>query len=90
MKKKVLMSVLALSVFAAAMTGCGSSDKKGVKLDPDNPVSLTVWHYYNGMQQAAFDALTEDFNATVGKEQGIYVKGYRSGEGNHRFCRRSC
>ena len=54
------MSVLALSVFVAAMTGCGSSDKKGVKLDPDNPVSLTVWHYYNGMQQAAFDALTED------------------------------
>lgn len=79
MKKKVLMSVLALSVFAAAMTGCGSSDKKGVKLDPDNPVSLTVWHYYNGMQQAAFDALTEDFNATVGKEQGIYVKGYSQG-----------
>ena len=28
MKKKVLMSVLALSMFAAAMTGCGSSDKK--------------------------------------------------------------
>ena len=79
MKKKVLMSVLALSVFTAAMTGCGSSDKKGVKLDPDNPVSLTVWHYYNGMQQAAFDALTEDFNATVGKEQGIYVKGYSQG-----------
>ena len=34
---------------------------------------------YNGMQQAAFDALTEDFNATVGKEQGIYVKGYSQG-----------
>ena len=79
MKKKVLMSVLAFSMFAAAMAGCGSSDKKGVKLDPDNPVSLTVWHYYNGMQQAAFDALTEDFNATVGKEQGIYVKGYSQG-----------
>ena len=31
------------------------------------------------MQQAAFDALTEDFNATVGKEQGIYVKGYSQG-----------
>ena len=79
MKKKVLMSVLALSMFAAAMTGCGSSDKKDAKLDPDNPVSLTVWHYYNGMQQAAFDTLTEEFNATVGKEQGIYVKGYSQG-----------
>ena len=79
MKKKVLMSVLALSMFAAAMAGCGKSDKKDAKLDPDNPVSLTVWHYYNGMQQAAFDTLTEEFNATVGKEQGIYVKGYSQG-----------
>lgn len=80
MKKKVLMGVLALSMFAATMTGCGSSsDKKGVKLDPDNPVSLTVWHYYNGMQQAAFDTLTEEFNATVGKDEGIYVKGYSQG-----------
>lgn len=31
------------------------------------------------MQQAAFDTLTEEFNATVGKEQGIYVKGYSQG-----------
>ncbi len=79
MKKKVLMSVLTLSMLAAMMTGCGSSDKKSVKLDPDNPVSLTVWHYYNGMQQAAFDTLTEEFNATVGKDEGIYVKGYSQG-----------
>lgn len=79
MKKKILISVLALSMLAASMTGCGSSDKKSVKLDPDNPVSLTVWHYYNGMQQAAFDKLTEEFNATVGKDEGIYIKGYSQG-----------
>lgn len=58
-----------------ALTGCGS---KG-PLDPDNPVSLTVWHYYNGSQQAAFDALVEEFNDTVGREKGIYVQGYSQG-----------
>ena len=40
---------------------------------PKDPVSLTVWHYYNGSQQAAFDALVEEFNDTVGQEKGIYA-----------------
>ena len=32
--------------------------------------SLTIWHYYNGAQQAAFDELVDEFNATEGKKQG--------------------
>ena len=82
MKKKILAGVLALSVIVAGTAGCGKSSgdsKKDAKLDPDNPVSLTVWHYYNGMQQASFDKLTEEFNATEGKDLGIYVKGYSQG-----------
>lgn len=79
MKKKVLAGVLALSMLTALAAGCAGSGKKEAGLDPDNPVSLTVWHYYNGVQQAAFDTLTEEFNATVGKEKGIYVKGYGQG-----------
>ena len=42
-------------------------------------MSLTVWHYYNGSQQAAFDTLVEEFNDTAGREQGIYVQGYSQG-----------
>lgn len=63
------------AVLACFGTGCG----KKSPLDPKNPVSLTVWHYYNGSQQAAFDALTEEFNDTVGREKGIYVQGYSQG-----------
>lgn len=55
--------------------GCGDRGP----LDPKNPVSLTVWHYYNGSQQVAFDALVEEFNETVGREKGIYVQGYSQG-----------
>ena len=62
-------------ILAANMAGCG---KKSL-LDPKNPVSLTIWHYYNGSQQAAFDALVEEFNDTVGREKGIYVQGYSQG-----------
>ena len=40
---------------------------------------LTIWHYYNGAQQAIFDTLVKEFNASVGKEEGIYVEGYSQG-----------
>ena len=66
---------------STALCGCGVSGNgtTTVKLDPDNPVSLTVWHYYNGAQQATFDTLVEEFNATVGQEKGIYVESYSQG-----------
>lgn len=82
MKKKICCVILAASMAVALLGGCGSSkgsNAKSIKLDPDNPVSLTIWHYYNGAQQAAFDQLVEEFNTTVGKEQGIYVEGYSQG-----------
>lgn len=61
--------------------GTGSANGSGdtVALDPNNPVSLTIWHYYNGAQQAAFDDLVSEFNETVGKDEGIYVEGYSLG-----------
>lgn len=58
-----------------SLTGCADRNP----LDPGDPVSLTVWHYYNGSQQAAFDALVEKFNETAGREKGIYVQGYSQG-----------
>ena len=72
--KQLSLIVLAVA-FAVVLTGC--EDKS--LLDPKDPVSLTVWHYYNGSQQAAFDALVEEFNDTVGQERGIYVQGYSQG-----------
>lgn len=63
------------ATFLFTLTGCGSKSP----LDPKNPVSLTVWHYYNGSQQAAFDTLVEEFNDTVGREKGIYIQSYSQG-----------
>lgn len=80
--KRIIAETLTAAMFMTALCGCsinGKQDAKKVKLDPNNPVSLTVWHYYNGTQQATFDALLEEFNATVGKEEGIYVEGYSQG-----------
>ena len=72
---KAVRGICLAVVTALALTGCGDKNP----LDPKNPVSLTVWHYYNGSQQAAFDALVEEFNDTLGKEKGIYVESYSQG-----------
>lgn len=82
MKKRLLTAALSGIVLLGSLSGCGkqgSQEAAGIKLDPSNPVSLTVWHYYNGAQQAAFDALVSEFNATKGKELGIYVEDYSQG-----------
>lgn len=74
MKKKILAA--ALTGLALLLCGCGGEKSP---LDPENPVSLTVWHYYNGSQQVAFNTLVAEFNETAGKELGIYVQSYSQG-----------
>lgn len=69
------LSLLCLAGAMLVLAGCGDRSP----LDPKDPVSLTVWHYYNGSQQAAFDALVEEFNDTEGREKGIYVQSYSQG-----------
>ncbi len=78
---KVMGLVLSGALVTAALTGCAgqTSKVKKVDLDPSNPTSITVWHYYNGAQQTAFDNLVSEFNATEGKNKGVYVEGYSRG-----------
>lgn len=60
--------------------GCSFGEKQTtVKLDPDDPVTVTIWHYYNGTQLEAFDKLIQEFNETEGKEQGIVVEAVSQG-----------
>lgn len=73
--KKVVCVLCLTVVLTFSLAGCSHKSP----LDPKNPVSLTVWHYYNGAQQSAFDTLVDEFNDTVGREKGIYVQGYSQG-----------
>ena len=69
----LLIAVLVLSLSACA------SNNNGVRLDPKKPVTITVWHYYNGAIMNAFDAQLKVFNETVGLEKGIIVEGHAYG-----------
>lgn len=79
MSKRILVWCLVGAMALSGLSGCAQTNHDSYGLDPSNPVSLTVWHYYTGAQQAAFDALVSEFNVTSGKELGIYVEGYSMG-----------
>lgn len=80
MKRKpyALLGVLAVS---AVLTGCEKKEVENV-LDPENPTTITLWNYYTGAQQEAFNNLVHEFNETYGKEKGIYVKSSSEGDVN--------
>lgn len=81
--KKTIKSIFVILMTVIFLMGCGtkkdSSNNEKVKLNPENPISIRVWHYYNGSQQAAFDELVNEFNSTKGKELGINVEGISQG-----------
>lgn len=74
--RRFLAAVLA-AVLLAGMVGCGQgtaqsgADKQG--LDPKNPVTLTLWHYYIGENQQALEEVVSRFNQTLGMENGVIV-----------------
>ena len=78
MKKKLCALLTAIvCVSALILTGCSSANGTiQVQLDPSNPTTVSIWHYYNGAQQDAFNRLVSEFNDTVGKETGIIVESF--------------
>ena len=76
--KKSLAALLAVTLLLCLLCGCGDNSSQ-IKLDPKNPVTITVWHYYNGAVMNAFDQLVKEFNETVGLKQGIIVQGSSMG-----------
>lgn len=69
MKKTISLILTVVLLLSAVLTGCSDSSP----LDPKNPVTLTMWHNYGGDMQATMDYLIDQFNSTVGKEQGIVI-----------------
>jgi len=42
-------------------------------LDPNHPVTLSIWHVYGAQTRSPMNTLIERFNKTVGKECGIII-----------------
>lgn len=68
--KKITSILLAGLFLLTALTGCSDNSK----LDPSDPVTLTIWHVYGSQTVSPLNDVIGEFNNTVGKEKGIIIK----------------
>lgn len=66
----ILFLTFVLGGLCTCMSGCSAKSL----LDPNNPVTLTIWHVYGEQADAPMNLLIEEFNDTVGREKGIQLQ----------------
>lgn len=80
MKKQSLLFFMVVVLGLSSM-GCSLS-KQASPLDPNKPITVTLWHYYNASIKESFDALVSAFNETIGLEEGIVIEAQSQGDVN--------
>lgn len=67
--KRIFALFLTGLLLLTALTGCTPK----TLLNPEKPVTLTMWHVYGEQADSPMNRLIEEFNSTVGKEKGIII-----------------
>lgn len=80
-KSKKRLSALLVLTIILSFTACSNQKKEDINpLDPTKPVTVVLWHYYNGNIKEKFDALVAEYNETVGMQRGIVVDAQSQGD----------
>ena len=80
--RRLILCLCAAAMVVGCLTGCQKKEASSSLLDPKNPVSISVWTYYNGAQLSTFNEMVASFNETRGKELGIVVSSVSQGSVN--------
>ena len=67
--KRIIVVFLVTALLFSLQTGCRNDHG----LDPNEPVTLTLWHNYGGQMKETMDSMVDEFNETLGKEKGIII-----------------
>lgn len=70
---KKIIALAMVGCFVFLNTACDLIGGNKTKLDPENPVTITLWHYYFDEKEQILNDFVEEFNSTVGAEKGIIV-----------------
>jgi len=68
MKKKNILFIFILFLVPAAILTISF-----LKVKNDNPVTLTLWHNYGGQMKDKMDEIIDEFNGTIGLEEGVII-----------------
>ncbi|MGB4661350.1 MAG: extracellular solute-binding protein, partial [Mobilitalea sp.] len=68
-KPAALLGIMGVIFMLLSTSGCQDSNP----LDAKDPVTLTMWHNFGGDMQTTMDLLLDEFNSTIGKEEGIII-----------------
>lgn len=69
MKKIISLTLISAALMTLFLYGC--SDR--TLPDSDNPVTLTMWHVYGSQTKSPLNDAINEFNNTVGRENGVTV-----------------
>lgn len=75
---KISLTFLLAFVSTITFTSCSDIGNKS-SLNKNNPVNVTLWHYYSSIQKNILDNAISRFNDTVGKEKGVVIKAENQG-----------
>ncbi|SBW01140.1 putative lipoprotein [uncultured Eubacteriales bacterium] len=80
-RRRICTAAVCAALLITVLAGCGGQGSLGAG-DKEDPITITLWHYYNGAQQKVFNEMVQEFNSTVGAEQGILVEAQSYGTVN--------
>ena len=67
--KRIIAIILSIVSLVSCFAGCASQEKPSAK----NPVTLTMWHVYGSQTKSPLNNAVDEFNKTVGKQNGITI-----------------
>lgn len=67
--KKIIKIALSFTLLVLCFSGYLQQSKP----DAENPITLTMWHVYGSQTESPFNKIIDEFNRTVGMDNGITV-----------------
>ena len=67
--RRFMAIIICLAIIIPCFSGC----EKNNSPSPENPITLTMWHVYGSQTTSPLNTVIDEFNRTVGKENGITI-----------------
>lgn len=67
--RRIIAIIICFAIIIPCFSGCSQQKASS----PENPITLTMWHVYGSQTTSPLNTMIDEFNRTVGKENGITI-----------------